>query len=96
MIPQPDSQNDTTSRLIHSVQEVKTSSLSTSITPSTNGFSRLDIAVARVAVKKMIKKGVRKGPSDYLLLFDSEVEKWFDEEAIRYLEENLKKRQANA
>lgn len=47
-------------------------------------------------VKRLVQSGYRKGPSDFLLLPDSEVEKWYDEEALRYLEENLKKRNGNA
>ena len=41
----------------------------------------------------MVKKGARKGPTNFLLLLDSEIERWYDEEAVRYLVENLKERQ---
>lgn len=48
-----------------------------------------------MVVKKQVRAGFRKGPSDYLVLPDSEIEHWLDEEAVRYLEENLKGRQAS-
>lgn len=51
------------------------------------GFSRLDIAVARILVKRLVRSGHRKGPSDYLILMDSELERWWDEEAVAYLHE---------
>lgn len=57
-------------------------------------MSRADIAVAKVVVKKMIRAGVRKGPSDLLLLSDAFLESWYEDDAKRYLEENLKAKQA--
>ena len=43
-------------------------------------------------VKRLVESGFRKGPSDLLLISDSEKEIWFDAEAIRYLTENLEAR----
>ena len=58
------------------------------------GFSRLDIAAARVFVKRLIQSGQRKGPPDFLILSDSVIEKWYDDEAVRYLHEKAQERKA--
>ena len=84
------------SRLIPSVSDTQISSPSISTTPSESGFSRLDVAVARVMVKRLVQGQFRKGPSDMLILSDNALEEWYDAEALRYLEENLKKRQQGA
>ena len=73
-----------------------TPSTSTSSTRSDSvqvEFSRADIAVAKVMVKRLVRAGYRKGPSDYLLLSDTALEQWFDGEALAYLHENGKVRQ---
>lgn len=51
------------------------------------GFHRLDIAAARVLVKRLVRSGLRKGPSDMLLISDSALEQWYDEDAVAYLHE---------
>lgn len=65
---------------------------STSVANS--GFSRLDVAVARVLIKRLIRSGLRKGPSDMLLLSDSALESWYDDDAVSYLHETAAKRKA--
>ena len=95
MIHLPNSQNDTTSPLIHSVSEAVAESPSTSTILSEHGYQRLDLAVARVMVKRLVEAGYRKGPSELLVLPQNEIELWYDQEAVRFLDENLKQRQAN-
>ena len=60
------------------------------------GFSRLEIATARVLVKRLVRSGLRKGPSDFLLLSDSALEQWFDEDAVAYLQERYDERRDDA
>lgn len=73
----------------------RTSSESTFTTPDVStGFSRLDLAVAKVVVRKLIKAGVRKGPSDLLVIEDLAYEQWLEEEAVVYLREQKARRQA--
>jgi len=62
--------------------------MSTSSTPDVKiSFSKLDIAVAKVIVKRLVKNGWRKGPKDLLILSDSAEEQWYNEEALVYLQE---------
>lgn len=56
------------------------------------GFTRLEIASARVLVKRLVRSGLRKGPSDYLLLSDTALDQWYDGEAVAYLHEQYSKR----
>ena len=58
------------------------------------GFSRQDIAAAKVVVKRLVGSQMRKGPTDMLLLPRHHVEQWFNDEAIRYLKEQKAKRSA--
>ena len=62
---------------------------SSSTVAGSAGFTRLDIATARVLVKRLVRSGLRKGPSEYLLLSDSVIEAWYDAEAITYLHEQF-------
>lgn len=57
------------------------------------GFREADLAVARIMVRRLVRSGLRKGPSDYLLLSDSALDQWFNEEAKAYLHEMGKQRQ---
>lgn len=50
--------------------------------------------MARVLVKRLVRSGLRKGPSDMLLLTDSALEQWYSEEAEAYLLEQAQERQA--
>ena len=95
MIPQSSSPSDTSLQLIPSVASMPTSSQSTSTTRSGTGYNRLDIAVARVMVKRLVEAGFRKGPSEMVVMPDTAKEAWFDQEALIYLEENLKARNGN-
>lgn len=83
-----------TSQTPHLLSDMPTLSRSTSTTPSASGHRREDIAVARVLAKRLISAGQRKGPPDFLLLPDSAVEAWLDQEAIRLLEENGQQKQS--
>lgn len=66
-----------------------------STTPDvSSGFSRLDLAVAKVVVRKMIQTGARKGPSDLLVIEDLAYEQWLEGEALAYLREQKAQRQA--
>lgn len=56
------------------------------------GFSRLNIAAARVLVKRLVRSGLRKGPTNYLLLSDHVLEQWYSDEAVRYLHEQATNR----
>lgn len=64
---------------------------SSSTNAGSAGFQRLDIAAARVLIKRLVRSGLRKGPSEFLLLSDSALDSWYDEEAIAYLHEQAKK-----
>ena len=65
-----------------------------SSTPSvTLGFSELDIAIARMVVRKLVENGYRKGPSELLVLEPWQLESWWTEDAIAWLREQKEKRQ---
>lgn len=57
------------------------------------GFSRADIATAKVVVKMQVGKGLRKAPTDALILPRHHVEEWFNEEAVKFLKEQKAARQ---
>jgi hypothetical protein len=42
----------------------------------------------------LVRRGLRKGPSDLLVLPDYILEQWYDEDALRYLRENKERQQA--
>lgn len=72
-----------------------TSSMSSSSTPSVElGFSKQDIQVARAVVRLLVKNGVRKGPSELLVMEDYVLDRWWTEEAIEFLKEQKAARQA--
>ena len=56
------------------------------------GFTRLEIASARVLIKRLVRSGLRKGPSDMLILSDTALEQWYDGEAVSYLHERYSER----
>lgn len=43
-------------------------------------------------VKRLVKSGLRKGPSEMLILTDTALEQWYSEEAVAYLHEQAEKR----
>lgn len=47
---------------------------------------------AKVMVKLLVKSGVRKGPSDLLVLPDHLIEEWYNDDAVRYLQEQKERR----
>jgi tRNA(Met) C34 N-acetyltransferase TmcA len=55
-------------------------------------FSEMDQAVARVVVRLMVKAGMRKGPSDLLIMEDWVLDRWYQQDAIEYLKEQQAKR----
>ncbi len=59
----------------------------------TLGFSRLDIAAAKVLVRRLVENGHRKGPTDLMVLPAHVVEQWLTDEAVRYLQEQKSVRQ---
>lgn len=67
-------------------------SASTFTTLEGHGFSRLEVATARVVVKRLVQAGKRKGPSNYLLLLNHEVEALWDQYALDYLKEQAQAR----
>lgn len=70
-----------------------------SITPSEEsvsvGWSRKDIEVAKVAVRWLVLSGRRECISDLLCLPESAIEAWYEQDAIRYLNENARRRESN-
>lgn len=74
--------------------------MSTSTTPKEPdvrvGFKESDLAVARIMVRRLVRAGYRKGPTDYLILTDSSLDQWFNEEAVRWLHEQGKTKQGGA
>lgn len=80
------------SDLLNSPLVEKRSAHSSSTVAGSAGFTRLDIAAARVLVKRLVRSGLRKGPSNYLILSDHVIETWYDEEAVAYLHEQYSKR----
>lgn len=50
-------------------------------------FPMADIMAAKVVVKMLVLSGIRKGPSDLLVLPGHLLEQWFNDEAVRYLQE---------
>jgi len=57
-------------------------------------FPELDIATARVVVRNYIALGLRKGPSELLVLSDRAYDEWLTGEAIKFLKEQKARRQA--
>lgn len=43
-------------------------------------------------VKRLVRSGLRKGPTEMLILTDTALEEWYSEEAVRYLHEQASKR----
>lgn len=86
---------DTTLRSRHYTYRSGTVSRSASSTPGVEAsFPRLDIAAAKVLVKHQVKHGLRKAPTDLLVLPAHALEDWYDKEAIRYLQEQKAVRQS--
>lgn len=56
------------------------------------GFPRMDLRIARMAVREEVARGVRKGPSDLLVLSDLVYESWLDDEAVKWLTERQQER----
>jgi hypothetical protein len=50
--------------------------------------------MARMLVRQYVAKGLRKGPSDLLVLDESAYNKWLNEEALVYLREQKARQQA--
>lgn len=70
-------------------------SQSTSSTPSVQtDFPFTDLLIARMIVKKLVAKGLRKGPSELLVLSDLALEEWYTEEARQFLREQVAERRA--
>lgn len=57
------------------------------------GFSLEDVMAAKVVVKRLVQNGLRKAPSDLLVLPDRVLEEWYNQDAVRYLQEQKAKRQ---
>ena len=81
-----------TSLLSSAPAHERRSAHSSSTVAGSAGFHRTDIAAARVLVKRLVRSGLRKGPSDYLILSDTALEQWWDEEAVAYLHEQAQER----
>lgn len=45
-------------------------------------------------MKRLVRSGLRKGPSDMLILSDTALNQWYDEEAVAYLHEQAQARKA--
>ncbi len=72
-------------------------SLSTSATLDvTLGFDRMELAVAKIVVREQIARGLRKGPSDLLILPDHLLDEWLEAEAVHFLQEQKARRQGYA
>lgn len=56
------------------------------------GFKLSELAAAKVVVKHLVRMQARKGPTDLLVLPDSALEKWYDEDAAAYLREQMARR----
>lgn len=56
------------------------------------GWPLADIMAAKVLVKRLVQSGMRKGPTDLLVLPDHLIEEWYNAEAVRYLQEQKEKR----
>jgi len=86
----------TTSPTRHFEFRTPIESRSASSTPDVSAdFPRLDQAVAKVAVRHLIKAGIYKAPSDLLVLPDHVYDEWLNREAVRYLQEMKAARQSN-
>lgn len=72
----------------------KRSAHSSSTNAGSAGFHRWDIAAAKVLVKRLVQCGLRKGPCDLLLLSDSALNEWYNEEAVAYLHERAAEKKA--
>lgn len=52
--------------------------------------------MATVMVRRLVRAGLRKGPSDLLLLPDYLLDRWYNEDAIAYLHEMGRAKQGEA
>jgi len=66
---------------------------SSSTSVANSGFSRLDVAAARVLVKRLVEAKLRRGPPDFLILSDHVLAEWYSDEAVAYLHERAQERQ---
>jgi len=57
------------------------------------GFSLGEVMAAKAMVRTLIRRGLRKGPVDLLVIGDLDYERWLEEDAIRWLREKKAERQ---
>lgn len=56
-------------------------------------FPRLDIAVAKVIVRRLVAAQQWRGPSDLLIISDAGYEDWLEGQAVEYLRQQKRARQ---
>jgi hypothetical protein len=49
----------------------------------------MDVQVAKVVVRRLVRNGWRKGPTDLLLISDHEYDQWLEHEARSWLKEQV-------
>lgn len=59
------------------------------------GFPPEDIAIAKITVRHLVATGQRQCISDLMMLPDHAINEWYDQEAIRFLEEQAARRRAS-
>lgn len=58
------------------------------------GYPEMDIQIAELAVRHAVASGTRSNPSDLFMLPHHVINQWFRDEAIRFLDEGAKRKQA--
>lgn len=48
--------------------------------------------MAKVVVRKLIQEGIRKGPSDLLLIENWMYDQWLEQDAVAFLKEQRERR----
>lgn len=59
------------------------------------GWPRQEVEIAKIVVRHLCMTGKRSCISDLLMLSESATDSWFEQEAIRYLQEQKTLRQEN-
>lgn len=67
--------------------QIESPSVSSTPDVANTGFTLMDVMSAKVLVKRLVQSGMRKGPSDLLVLPSHILEEWYSQEAVRYLKE---------
>lgn len=56
------------------------------------GYSLGDVMAAKCTVRTLIRRGLRKGPVELLVIGELDYDRWLEEDALRWLKEQKERR----